>query len=147
MLSFAKGVHVKNNKPERLEQILVFLAHHCYDGSQRRSGRSCYAVKVWHERLTCLGIEAKQQPTPNLETHFRCVQYIINSGGLFTHGSGKTLILYYFSPKFPSNIEVYLKSRVSAVYCSTFVMYVMGPFRVHAVQRRTRWEDDERRSG
>jgi len=96
MLSFAKGVRVNNNEPKRLGQILVFLAHHCHDGSQRRSSGSCYAVKVWHERLTCLGIEAKQQPTPNLETHFRYVQYIINSGGLFTHDSGKTNSLLSF---------------------------------------------------
>lgn len=128
MLSFAKGVRVKNNEPKILEHILMFLAHHFHHGSQRRSSGSCNAVKVWHERLTCLGIEAKQQPTPNLETHFRCVQYVINSGGLFTHGSGKTLILIVISPTYRRILKFTWTNESLLCIFVLIVRYVMGPF-------------------
>lgn len=130
MLSFAKGVRMKRNEPKRLGQILVFLAHHCHDGSQCRSSGSCNAVKVWHERLTCLGIEAKQQPTANLETHFRCVQYIIKSGGLFTHASGKTWTLYYHFSYLTVEYWNILKSKSQCcvLLCLLIGMYVLGLF-------------------
>jgi hypothetical protein len=65
-------------------QIWMLLAHLRRNDSQHSLSGSPYVVEVWHEWLTCLGIEAKQQPTPNLETHFRCVLYTLNSGGLVT---------------------------------------------------------------
>ena len=96
-LSFAKGVPMKNNDPKSLRLRLgtnfgvprASLLRRFATQIERELLRSKSVTRVT-DWLTCLGIEAKQQPTPNLETHFRRVLYIITSGGLFTHDGGKT---------------------------------------------------------